>query len=58
MWVRGINLGEVVLVEEGGDGVRVTFADGSRRFVGGEEGREVLGAWRLDRRINETETER
>jgi hypothetical protein len=51
MWVRGIDLGEVVNVEEGGEGVRITFVGGERKFVGGEGGREVLERWRMDRRL-------
>ena len=42
MWVRGIDLREVVLVEEGSEGIRVTFVDGTRKFVGGVVGGKCL----------------
>jgi hypothetical protein len=51
MWVRGVNLAEVVKIEEGADGVRITLVGGDRKFVEGEAGREVLEAWRMDRRL-------
>ena len=51
--VRGIDLREVVSIEEGAEGIRITFVSGDRRFVGGDEGQEVLDGWRLDRRLGE-----
>jgi hypothetical protein len=42
---------EIVKIEEGAEGVRITFVDGHGEFRGGDEGREVLDAWRLDRRL-------
>ena len=51
MFVRGIALSEIVGIEEGAEGIRITLTDGTRRFVGGEEGREVLEGWRMDRRL-------
>jgi hypothetical protein len=52
MHVRGVNLDEVVKIEPGAEGVRITFADGSKRFVGEADGGfEVLEGWKLDRRL-------
>ena len=45
MWVRGVDLREVVSIDRGAEGIRVNFVDGSRKFVGGEEGVEVWNAW-------------
>jgi hypothetical protein len=52
--VRGIDLREVVSIEEGAGNIRVTFKDGARRFVSEADGAmEIRDAWRLDRRLGE-----
>jgi len=55
MWVRGIDLSQIVLVEEGAEGIRISFRDGERKFVGGDEAQEILDAWHLERRLAEVE---
>jgi len=52
MYVRGIDLAEVVKIEEGAESVRITLVDGTRRFMSEKDGGfEVLQGWRLDRRL-------
>lgn len=52
MFVRGINLNEVVKIERGGEGVRITFVNGDRRFVSEADGGfELLEGWRLNCRL-------
>jgi len=41
----GIKLEQVSQIELGGEGVRVTFVDGQRRFVEGEIGFELYRKW-------------
>ena len=55
MFVRGIDLREVTLIERGDLGVRVTFVNGDRKSVEGEEGLEVWNAWALERRLKDGE---
>jgi hypothetical protein len=53
MFVRGIDLREATLVEGGAEGVRITFVDGERKFVGEADGGfEILERWQLERRLN------
>jgi|307.fasta_scaffold730251_1 hypothetical protein len=47
MFVRGIDLREVTLVERGADAIRVTFKNGDRKFTGGDDAVEVWNAWAL-----------
>ena len=47
MFVRGIDLREVTLVERGADAIRVTFMNGNRRFINGDDAVEVWNAWAL-----------
>ena len=47
MFVRGIDLREVTLVERGADAIRVTFKNGNRRFINGDDAVEVWSAWAL-----------
>jgi len=56
MFVRGIDLREVELVEEGAEGVRISYRNGEREFRGGDEGREILEGWRLQHKLLEKET--
>lgn len=58
MRVRGIDLREVELVEAGAEGIRITFRNGDRKFVGGDDGLEVFEAWRSERRSKERENVR
>ena len=51
MFVRGIDLREVTLVERGADAIRVTFKNGDRKFTGGDDAVEVWNAWALERRL-------
>jgi hypothetical protein len=51
MFVRGIDLREVTLIEKGGVGVRVTFGNGDRKFIDGDDAVEVWNAWALERRL-------
>jgi hypothetical protein len=41
----GIKLEQVRKIEIGGEGVRVTFVDGQRKFVEGEIGFELYRKW-------------
>ena len=41
----GIKLEEVREIEVGGEGVRVTFVDGQRKFIEGEIGFELYRKW-------------
>ena len=41
----GIKLEQVSQIELGGEGVRVTFVDGQRKFVEGEIGFELYRKW-------------
>jgi hypothetical protein len=53
MWVRGIDLREVTLIEEGAEGVRITFDNGERKFVSEADGGfEILEGWRLAERMD------
>ena len=55
MFVRGIDLREVTLIEKGGVGVRVTFGNGDRKFIDGDDAVEVWNAWALERRLKDGE---
>ena len=55
MFVRGIDLREVTLVERGADAIRVTFKNGNRRFVDGDDAVEIWNAWALERRLKDGE---
>ena len=57
MFVRGVDLQEVREIERGADAIRVTFKDGNRRFIEGEEGLEVWNSWALERRLMEKSDE-
>ena len=50
-FVRGVNLRDVMKIDVGAEGVRIEFRDGTRKFVGGESGREVLAAFRRAERL-------
>ena len=55
MFVRGIDLREVRAVERGDLDVRVTFINGDRKFIDGDDGVEVWNAWALERRLKDGE---
>jgi hypothetical protein len=55
MFVRGIGLREVTLVERGADAIRITFKNGDRQFIGGDDAVEVWNAWALERRLKDGE---
>ena len=40
-----IKLEQVREIEVGGEGVRVTFVDGQRKFIEGEDGFELYRRW-------------
>jgi len=42
---NGIKLEQVREIEVGGEGVRVTFVDGQRKFIEGEDGFELYRKW-------------
>jgi len=42
---NGIKLEQVLQIELGGEGVRVTFVDGQRKFIEGEIGFELYRKW-------------
>src|SRR5262249_11856833 len=42
---NGIKLEQVSEIEVGGEGVRVTFVDGQRKFIEGEGGFELYRKW-------------